>query len=113
MKVVYVAHALSGDREGNREKAAKWVANLAMRFDIAPIADWIILSGQWDEGARALGLSIDCALIEKCNEVWLVGESISKGMLVEVVHATKQGILVHDFTGMSIHEIAREVGEPS
>jgi hypothetical protein len=91
MKVVYVAHPLgaSEDRELNRANAAKWCAYLAKTYKLAPVADWIVLSGVWNETTdlRELGLSIDKALIERCDELVMVGGRISPGMAIEAEHA--------------------------
>lgn len=98
MKVVYVAHALGSgpDRETNRANAAKWVAWVGLQY--APIATWITLSGEWDESWRKRGLAVDFALIERCDEVWLVGEHVSPGMKLEAAHASKIGKPVVDLT---------------
>jgi hypothetical protein len=110
MKIVYVAHQLSGDREANRAKAAEWVGWLAQHCDIAPVADWIILTGQWHESMRERGLAIDLRLVEECDEVWLVGERVSDGMAIEAHHATRIGIQVRDFTKMDRVDILACVG---
>jgi hypothetical protein len=102
MIAAYVAHPLGGgpDREANRARAAKWVAWIAAHFGVATVADWIILSGEWPETpeSRARGLAIDCALIERCDRVYLVGGRVSPGMQVEAAHARKSGIEVIDLT---------------
>ena len=51
MLTVYVAHPLGQgpDRETNRVNAAKWCAWIARTFKCATIADWIVISGQWEE----------------------------------------------------------------
>jgi hypothetical protein len=107
MKVVYVAHPLGAgaDRERNRIAAAKWVAWVGDQ-GVAPMADWIssrswiILSGEWDETKREAGLKIDFALIERCDELWLVGSCVSSGMKLEAEHALDCGKPVMDFTWM-------------
>lgn len=100
MKVVYIAHPLGAgdDRERNRANAAAWVAYLAAQHDIAPVADWIILSGHWSEDHRDRGLAIDIALIARCDELWLVGGRISPGMAVEAAHAREHGLPIVDLT---------------
>lgn len=105
MKLVYIAHPLGHgpDREANRERAARWVAWAADQ-GVAPVADWIILSGQWSEDRRDDGLAIDFALIERCDEVWLCGDRVSPGMLAEANHASGVNVPV------SIHCTAD--GEP-
>lgn len=102
MKVVYVAHPLSGpDQEANRERAARWCAWVALQ-GCAPVADWIILTGQWSETEenRARGLAIDVTLVKRCDEVWLVGGRVSSGMAIEADAAREAGILVVDKTSL-------------
>lgn len=112
MKVVYIAHRLNAPtREGieqNRAAASRWVGWLAREFDIAPIADWIVLTGQWDESMRARGLAIDLKLIERADEVWLVGPRISEGMSIEAGHALKLGKPVRDLTGLGSVSVTEE-----
>lgn len=85
--VIYIAHPLGADeaREANRARASRWVAWAALHHSVAPVATWITLAGEWSECAelRYRGLDIDCALIERCDEVWLVGGRISPGMQIE------------------------------
>lgn len=101
MKVVYIAHPLGAGpgREFNRRRASRWVA-WAAEQGVAPVADWIILSGQWDEARREQGLDIDMALVERCDEVWLVGGRISPGMALEADKARLIGKPVRDFTSL-------------
>lgn len=100
--VVYVAHPLgSGDaRELNRTNATQWCAYLAEYHGIAPVAPWIVISGVWDESKRAAGLEIDLAIVERCDELWLVGGGISEGMTLEASHARNCGITVRDLTAL-------------
>jgi hypothetical protein len=102
-RVVYIAHPLGAgpDREQNRRNAAQWVA-WAARQGVAPVADWVILSGEFEETYenRALGLSIDLALIERCDELWLVGGRVSPGMAIERDHAIASGVQVVDHTSL-------------
>jgi hypothetical protein len=98
--VVYVAHPLGSgpDREANRKAAAGYCAKIA-ELGYAPVADWIILSGEWDESKRELGLACDFALIERCHALWMVGPRVSPGMALERGHAERCGVPVLDFTG--------------
>jgi hypothetical protein len=110
-KVVYIAHALGAgpDRESNRAKASRWVAWAAETQGVAPVADWIILSGQWDESHRdftglriylELPASIDVALVARCDEVWLCGGRVSPGMTVEGKEAKRLGKPVFDLSDL-------------
>jgi hypothetical protein len=101
MKVVYMAHRLGqgAERELNRSRAAKLVAHYAKFLGVAPIADWIILAGEWPETLREKGLLIDFALIERCDELWMIGRGPpSTGMMLEAAEATRLGKPVHDLT---------------
>lgn len=104
MKVVYIAHPLGSNRtirELNRERASRWLA-WAAEQGVAPVADWIILSGQWTESDanRARGLEIDKALVARCDELWLVGGRVSEGMKVEADAARASGVEVIDMTDL-------------
>lgn len=85
----YLAHPLNAptaeEREQNRQRAARWCAWLSRRYLIAPVADWIVLSSQWDETPenRAIGLEIDRVLVELCGTIVLVGPRVSEGMRFE------------------------------
>ena len=111
IKIVYIAHQLGGgpDREENRAKASKWAAWCASKGN-APIADWIILSGEWAESPelRAKGLAIDCELVALCDEVWLCGPRVSAGMAIEREHAVGLNIPVLDLTSASMNMSSRD-----
>jgi len=95
-KIVYIAHCLGDgpDRAANCARASKWVAWAADQ-GVAPVCTWIVLAGQWSEQRREEGLAIDCALIGRCDEVWLCGPRVSPGMNVEASHAKKVGVPVY------------------
>lgn len=113
MRVIYCAHPLGGgaDREQNRINASRWVAWIALTYDVAVIADWIILSGHWDESPanRARGIAIDLALVARCDEVWLVGGRVSAGMQQEADEARRLGKVVVDMTGLGALPPVEEV----
>jgi hypothetical protein len=95
-RIIYVAHPLGDgpDRQANCMRAAKWVA-WAAEQGVAPVCTWIVLASVWDEAKRDEGLAIDCALIERCDEVWACGPRVSPGMNVGLTHAKKHGIPCH------------------
>lgn len=101
--VVYLAHPLSGDVEANRRNAARWAAWAVVHMGVAVECSWVVLTGVLDDSdpaTRALGLQLDCALIERCDEIWLTGSRVSPGMQLEADHARKWGKPVRDFTGL-------------
>ncbi len=109
MKVIYVAHVLTPvaceTRDGNRKLASQWCAAIAQAFKVAISADWIILSGQWSEDMREFGLKADREMVTRADELWMVGERVSIGMLFESEHALINDKTVRDYTGMTIEQI--------
>lgn len=97
---IYIAAPLGAgrDRESNRRRAALWCAFLAERYACSPIADWVVLSGVWDESYREIGLECDRALVELVGIVVAVGGRWSPGMMAEagwaaqIVDLTDQGL---------------------
>lgn len=104
MLVVYVAHPVSAPtREGieaNRARGARWAAWVLKTYGHAVIADWLWCTGALEETEenRALGLAMDVALVGRCDELWLVGERVSRGMEIEAREALRLRIPVRDFT---------------
>jgi hypothetical protein len=94
-KLVYVACPLGDgpDRPLNIVRASKWVA-WAAEQGVIPIATWVILASQWPETEeyRQKGLALDCALVERADEMWLCGPRVSPSMHVEATHAKKVGV---------------------
>jgi len=103
MLVVYMAHPVSGDVEGNLAKARVLVRELEETHpDVAIVASWITECEVWDDAnpiERAAGLRRDMAVIGVCHELWLVGPHVSGGMAMERDHAMALGIPVRNITG--------------
>ena len=100
-RVIYMAHPVSGDIPGNLAEARRWVRALEELFDVAVVASWITECEVWDDAdpaERAAGLERDKAVIERCDELWLVGPRISTGMAVELTHARLHGVAVRNLT---------------
>lgn len=102
MRVAYVAHPLNGTPQEmglNRRRAARWCAWFAQQ-GFAPVATWIVLSQELSETQenRELGLAVDCATVERCDVIFLVGGRVSAGMRVEADHAAAHGVQVVDLT---------------
>lgn len=93
-KVVYFAHPLRGatieETQANRKAASVLVARFVAKYHVAPVCAWIHLADEWTEAeGRALGLKIDCRLIEVVGlvrgEFWIIGpkKPLSEGMRIE------------------------------
>lgn len=114
MRCIYVAHRLGSGplREANRTAAAEWAGWVAKTFRVAISADWIVLSGQWQETPenRALGLETDLEMVRRSDGLWLLGPVVSPGMQLEAEQAARWGKPVLDFTGMDREQIVRAAG---
>ncbi len=47
---------------------------------------------------RSLALFMDIVLLSKCAELWVFGETISKGMSIEIEKAKRKGQPIRRFT---------------
>lgn len=99
MRLVYMAHPVSSPGvEHNLMQARYWVRSIYdARPDVAVLAHWIVdceVLDDSNEEHRHLGFAHDFAIIERCDEVWLVGKRVSGGMLREAEHARTLGIPV-------------------
>lgn len=110
MRRIYLAHPVRGatpeDVDANLEMAKAWVRAIEHRFmDIAIECSWIVECMIWDdsnEEERAAGMTRNKAHVERCDELWMVGDRISNGMIEEAIHARRSGIPVyrlHDSRG--------------
>ena len=106
MRVVYLAAPVRGNVAENVARAKRWLAWAWRIRDIVPIAPWLTpvelfaADADDDAAARELGLTRDCAVVAKCDELWLVGGRISDGMRREWVTAMERGVKVQDLTGL-------------
>lgn len=94
MKQVYLASPLRGDYDRNMKKAVEY-SRLVSECGVIPLAPHIIF-GQWCNDTipeqREQGLRLGLALLEKCEELWVMGEEISQGMQGEIDFAAEHGI---------------------
>ncbi len=117
-RMVYVAHPLGPDgpvRAANREAAAKWCGALAKHYRVSVCADWIVLSGVWNEtpDLRTLWLTLDLIQVSRCDEIWLTGPRVSEGMSIEGAHAAVvAGKPVRSFIGLDPANLPDTLPEP-
>lgn len=100
MKVVYIAHPISGDIEGNLSKIREIVAHINMTdTNTVPFCpyylDCVVLDDN-DKVQRLRGIMNDVELISRkfIDECWLFGDRISHGMKAEIELFTSLGIPV-------------------
>lgn len=94
MKLIYLASPLRGDYDKNVKKAVEY-SRLVSECGVLPLAPHIIFS-QWCNDTipqqREQGLRLGLALLEKCDEIWVMGTEISQGMQGEIAFAKEHGI---------------------
>ena len=101
MKIVYIAHPISGDIEGNLAKIRKIVREINMTMpDVVPLVPYYADIVSMDDNIpeeRERGIKNDTAVLKSgiIMELWLFGDKISKGMQAEIVIAEKEGIPVY------------------
>lgn len=97
MKQVYLASPFRGDYDRNIRNAVEYSC-LASECGVLPLAPHIIFS-QWCNDTisqqREQGLKLGLALLEKCEELWVMGTEISQGMEGEIRFAKEYGILTY------------------
>ena len=101
-RVVYMAHPVSGDVEGNLRRAKQWLRWYEEQNPTsAVVANWITECEVWDDSNpahRAAGLERDIAVLKRCDAIVLVGGRVSSGMAGEVAIAEKHGLEIEDLT---------------
>lgn len=100
MKMVYIASPLRGNYNTNIKNAVEY-CRLAGERGVLPLAPHIIFS-QWCNDTvpqqREQGLQLGLALLEKSDELWIMGEKISEGMRGEISFAMEHGIPAYHIT---------------
>jgi hypothetical protein len=112
--MVYIAHPVSGDVDGNIIRAKAWLKYLeAGNPWIVFVCQWILGVELWDDAdpvQRERGLKRCLAQVERCDEIRLVGPKVSTGMLREARHAAEFGVEIKDFTKAG-REMPPEIGD--
>jgi hypothetical protein len=100
MKVVYVCSPWrspdEATRRANRDRAERACREIATSGDV-PIAAHLLYPQFLDDGdliERGVGLRCALALLARCDEVRVVGDTISSGMAREIAAAEEMGIAV-------------------
>ncbi|MBT9173137.1 MAG: hypothetical protein DDT21_01527 [Syntrophomonadaceae bacterium] len=97
--LVYVASPFAGDTEYNISKARGY-CRFAVSKGCTPLAPHLLYPQFMDDGdgeERELGLFFALVLLGKCDELWVFGEKISKGMAAEIAKAKKRGMPIKYF----------------
>lgn len=98
--LVYICSPLSGAVELNQEKARRY-CRFAVDNGYIPLAPHIYFTQFMDDRIakeRELALFMDIVLLSKCSELWVFGDTISKGMAIEIEKAKRKGQPIRYFT---------------
>lgn len=98
--LVYVCSPYSDDILNN-ERKARVFCKFAVRRGAIPLAPHLHYPQFMDENNpadRELGLFFGLVLLTKCDEVWVFGSRISRGMAKEIAKAEAKCIPVRYFT---------------
>ena len=98
--LVYICSPLSGAVELNQENARRY-CRFAVDNGYIPLAPHIYFTQFMDDRIakeRELALFMDIVLLSKCSELWVFGDTISKGMAIEIEKAKRKGQPIRYFT---------------
>lgn len=98
--LVYICSPFAGDTKGNTEKARRY-SRFAVRNTCIPFAPHLLFPQFMDDvksAERAIALFMGMVLLGKCDQMWVFGSTISKGMAAEIEKAEKRQIPIRYFT---------------
>lgn len=98
--IVYICSPYFEDTEKNAEKARKY-SRFAVENRCLPITPHIYFTQFMNDGIpeeRSMALSMNQILMRKCKEIWVFGDTISKGMKAEIGYAKRKHIKIRWFT---------------
>ena len=98
--LVYICSPLSGAVEVNQDNARRY-CRFAVDSGYIPLAPHIYFTQFMNDRIakeRDLALFMDIALLSKCSELWVFGDTISKGMAIEIEKGKRKGQPIRYFT---------------
>lgn len=98
-KLIYVCSKLRGDVDRNIVKANIY-CRYVYELGHVPIAPHVIFTQFLDDtkkSERNDGMTMGKQLLSYCDEMWVFGLDISKGMQIEINAATHKGIKIKRF----------------
>lgn len=90
--LVYICSPFSGDIETNNKRTRAF-CRFALDKGSIPLAPHLMFPqfmNDKDEKERDLAIFMDIILMGKCQEVWVLGDVISRGMSIEIEKAKKR-----------------------
>ncbi len=105
MTLVFLAHPVGAptliEHRANLARAKRWLAFLIRAFPqhafTMPYLQYCEVLDDSDADDRARGIAMDRVVLRRCDELWLIGGRISRGMNDELEYATEHEIPVHNY----------------
>ena len=96
--LVYICSPFSADPEGGAEKARKY-SRFAVDAGAIPFAPHLLLPQYMDESTeRDLAMFMDKVFLDRCEQLWVFGSTVSKGMDAEIRRARRKSMTIRYFT---------------
>lgn len=98
--LVYISSPYSGDVERNTEQAGKY-SRFAVFKGFTPVTPHLLFPRFMDDddpAERELSLFMALTLLSKCSELWVFGDTVSKGMKLEIDRAERLHMRIRFFT---------------
>lgn len=97
--LIFICSPYAGDTECNTRRARGY-CRFAVSRNCIPIAPHLLFPQfmkEDDPEQRRLGIFFGLVLQKKCQEVWVFGRNISRGMAVEIEKARERGLPIRFF----------------
>lgn len=110
--MVYICSPLSGNITANQRNARHY-CRFAVDSGCIPLAPHLYFPQFMDDGngaERNLALFMDIVLLSKCDQMWVFGGRISKGMSIEIEKAKRKGQPIRWFTSDCKEVSSRGIG---
>ena len=98
--LVYICSPYSGDTEANTARARRF-CRFALEHGQIPLAPHLLFPQFVDDDdadERSLALFMDKVLLGKCDELWVLGDEISRGMKAEIAVAERRNQKIRYFS---------------
>ncbi|MBU9723103.1 DUF4406 domain-containing protein [Bacillus alkalicola] len=99
-KLVFICAPYAGDIEGNVMRAKRY-GRFAVTEGAVPIIPHLMYTQflfDDDKEERKLGIEMGLALLSKCEELWIFGNQLSQGMVIEIKRAKSKNMTVRQFS---------------
>lgn len=100
-KVIYVCSKYKGNVKKNTKKAIEY-CRMVHELGHIPIAPHLYIPRWLDDNnpeERKQGLKLGLRALKHCDEIWVFGDYISEGMLLEIEFAKANNIPIRHFCG--------------